>query len=361
VTTHEGTGLWGPVTAVPGPGLDREATHRFLVHALDLSPRRAAWLGEVMAAAGIERRYSCVNEFLEPPRAETAGPDHWEGVLGGLAGRMRRFRTAAADLSVQAASDALSRSGFCAQDVTHLVFVTCTGFENPGADVDLCDRLGLRNDVHRVQIGFMGCQASMQGMRVADAFCRSEPDAVALLVAVELGSLHFDPQRTDRESLIAACLFGDGAAASLISRRSAASVPDFRFLDFASLRIPDLADLLTWKVEDPAFRMGLARELPDALGAQVRRFVDALAPSAALGDLGWAVHPGGRAILDTVAAALNLPAMKLAPSRQVLADYGNLSSPTIQFVLSGLPPDWQEGLALAVGPGISLEGLRWRR
>lgn len=359
------TGLWGPATAVPGPGLSRQQTLAFLTKSLNLPPRRAVWLSGLMKGAGIERRYTCVEEFHTDPCLESATSClavHWESVLGGLEGRMARFRTASVALAETACRGALERSGFSSTEVTHLVFVTCTGFENPGPDTDLTDRLGLPHTVHRLQIGFMGCQAAIQGLRLADAVCRSEPEAVVLLVCVELGTLHFDPSRSDREHLVVASLFGDGAAAALISRRSSAVAPELQLHFFTSRRVPSGADLLYWRLGEPAFRMGLKKGLPGVVRAEVDRFArDLIPPATPRARMGWAIHPGGRAVLDVVQEALGLDDAQVAPSRRVLSEYGNMSSPTLLFVLAAMPEEARSGVALAFGPGLSLEGFQWSR
>lgn len=275
---------------------------------------------------------------------------------------MERFRTASVALAETASRGALERAGVPAAEVTHLVFVTCTGFENPGPDTDLADRLGLADTVHRLQVGFMGCQAAIQGLRLADAICRSDAEAVVLLVCVELGTLHFDPSRSDREHLVVSSLFADGAAATLITRRASAYVPDIQLHFFTSRRVPSGADLLSWRLGEPAFRMGLRKGLPDVVRAEVESFARDLLPPATPGArLGWAIHPGGRAVLDVVQDALGLDAAQVAPSRRVLSEFGNMSSPTLLFVLAAMPKDKRSGVALAFGPGLSLEGFQWSR
>ncbi|HCL28220.1 MAG TPA: type III polyketide synthase [Candidatus Latescibacteria bacterium] len=359
------SGLWGPVTAVPGPGMSKAQTLAFLTECLDLPPRRAAWLGAVMDVAGIERRYTCVEEFYQHvsgDAATTSAAAHWESVLGGLEGRMARYVKASAQLSEEAARAALQLAELPPEEVTHLVFVTCTGFENPGPDAELANRLRLPDTVHRLQVGFMGCQASIQGLRLADAICRSEPKAVVLLVCVELGTLHFDPSRTDREHLVISSLFGDGSGAALITRRSLAVAPDLRLLKFTSRRVPAGAELLSWRLGEPAFNMGLGRELPEVVRREVCDFVrDLVPPATPKARLGWAIHPGGRAVLDAVQESLELSDEQLAPSRHVLSAYGNMSSPTLLFVLAELPLEQRSGVALAFGPGLSLEGFGWSR
>jgi predicted naringenin-chalcone synthase len=208
----------------------------------------------------------------------------------------------------------------------------------------------------------MGCQAAIQGLRVSDAICRSEPEAVVLLVCAELCTLHFDLTSQDPESLVVASLFGDGAGAALLSRRFLAVRPLCCIVDFASERVPGSEALLTWRLGEPAFQMGLSRSLPDVVGRHIGSFAQRLRPRAAAASrTGWAAHPGGRAILDAVQAGLGLEGEALSASRRTLADHGNMSSATLLFVLDQVVPRHPAGVALALGPGLSLEGLRWVR
>jgi len=357
-------GVWGPVTAVPGVGLSREQTLSFLISSLGLSERRSQWLNSLMDQAGIDWRYTCVDEFCHTSEQQEIprGAEHWESVLGGLDGRMARYGRHSVALAETAGRQVLEQSGLAPGEVTHLVFVTCTGFENPGPDAELVDRLGLPATVHRLQVGFMGCQAAVQGLRLADSICRSEPEAVVLLICIELGTLHFNPARTDREHLVVSSIFGDGAAAALISRRELAVAPSY-FLDyFHSQRVSAGADFLSWKLGEPAFTMGLGRELPDLVRTVVGPFVRSLLPQATPGDrTGWVLHPGGRAVIDAVQETLCLSDEQVAPTRGVLAKYGNMSSPTLLFVMAAMPPCWRSGVALAFGPGLSIEGFQWSR
>lgn len=352
-----GVGLWGPGLAVPPHRLARADTVEVLSRILQLSQGRRAWLERLCAGSGIDQRFTCAREFCHGTRPWPSA-DPFEG----LRGRMERFRKLAVPLAAAAAGAALSRAGLPGSAVTHLIWVTCTGLENPGPDLDLAEQLGIDRDAHRLQIGFMGCQAAVHGLRVADAICRSEAEAVVLLVCAELCTLHFDPGRDDAEALVVASLFGDGAAAALLTRRYAAVEPQFRIREFASRRVPEAAGLLTWRLGEPAFRMGLGRQLPGVLAAHVADFSNRLrAPATPADQAGWAIHPGGRAVLDAVGAALRLTPRQMAPSRSVLARYGNMSSPSLLFALDAVPAEATSGVGLAFGPGLSLEGFGWVR
>ena len=261
----------------------------------------------------------------------------------------------------------MADAGVDARRVTQSVTVSCTGFAAPGVDCHLIDALGLPRSVGRTHVGFMGCHGALNGLRVASALCAADPTAAVLLTAVELCSLHHqytpDPA-ADPGQVIANGLFADGAASVLCT--GAAFRPDrpddrggaFAWRASGSHVLPDSAGAMTWRVGDAGFRMTLEPAVP----ALIR---ERLAGWAAewLGGLGlkpadvrtWAVHPGGPAILDAAIAALGLPKDALDPSRELLAEIGNLSSPTILFLLDRLRTAPRPCVALGFGPGLTIE------
>ncbi len=238
--------------------------------------------------------------------------------------------------------------------ITHLVVASCTGFMAPGLDQVIARRLGLTTDVERLSIGFMGCYAGVTALRSAAHIVRAEPRARVLVVAVELCTLHL--QQTDNiETLLAMRQFADGAAAAVVcgsGRGLALGAGLSRVLE-------DSAELITWAVGDTGFAMHLSGAVPGRLATALDD--PALATALAPPDVtAFAVHPGGRSILDAVERGLKLAPDSLAASRSVLAECGNMSSASVLFVLQRL---WSEqpasGVALAFGPGLALEGLRF--
>lgn len=236
---------------------------------------------------------------------------------------------------------------------THVVTVSCTGFFAPGPDYHVVRALGLPGSTPRFHLGFMGCYAAFQGLRMARAFCREDPDAVVLVLCVELCTLHLRFTE-DTDDLIAGALFADGAAGALVSARASTTG---RTLSLDSLR-SELTDEgeqdMAWTIGDEGFRMKLSTYVPAIIEANLERV---LGPVRA--DF-WAVHPGGRAILDRVEQARELDPVQIAASRRVLREYGNMSSATIFFVLKELldGEQVQNGdriLAMAFGPGLTVE------
>lgn len=285
-------------------------------------------------------------------------PSGGEKDLGPTTGqRMRYYADEARPLALRAARQALARSGLAAREITHLVTVSCTGFAAPGVDVVLIKELELSATVERTHVGFMGCHGAINGLRVARAYADSIPEARILLCAVELCSLHFHYQWNPKKN-IANALFADGAAA--LVGMPAGAEDAWRMTAAGSCLFPDSEYAMTWHVGDHGFDMMLSARIPELIGT-------ALGPWLArwLAEHGlaiesirsWAVHPGGPRILNAVEECLALPAPALAASRAILAECGNMSSPTVLFILDRLraldAP--RPCVALGFGPGLVAE------
>ena len=272
--------------------------------------------------------------------------------------RMKKYAAAAPELALEAI-DKL-RGQVDLDDVTHLVVASCTGFVAPGIDQIIARRLGLEG-VERTLVGFMGCYAAVSALRTAYHIVRSRPDARVLAVTVELCTLHL--QHTQNvEQLLAMLQFSAGAAAALVTSEPGG----FEMSHLFSAQLEESAELIQWKIVDTGFEMTLSGEVPN-------RILHALEDDKVRGTVfngwkpeevdTWAVHAGGRSILDAVEKGLELPQGALFASRDVLARYGNMSSSTLMFVLSQLldSPDVGRGVALAFGPGLAAEGFHFER
>ena len=276
------------------------------------------------------------------------------------------FIRLAPPLAAAAARDALAGASVAPADVTHVVTVSCTGMFAPGPDYRLVRDLGLSTGVERYHLGFVGCAAAMPALRLAARICAAEPAAVVLVVCVELCSLHFRAS-SDPDQIVSASVFADGAAAAVVSadhgRRGAAWLE----LDRFGTAITDEGEAdMAWTVGDEGFEMVLSAEVPRIIGREIRGAVDGFVGDERVDT--WAVHPGGRSVLDRVEAGLALSESALVASRAVLRDYGNMSSATILFILRDLLRDVsrevpREGgpasggriATLAFGPGLTLE------
>lgn len=273
--------------------------------------------------------------------------------------RMRKYEEQAGSLALAACKTAL-RDAICEPDcITHLVTISCTGFFAPGFDIELVKQLPLPARVARTQIGFMGCQGALNGLRVARAFLEADPSACVLLCALELCSLHHQ-YGWDADKIVANALFSDGAAAVIATSDQSARPHRYRLLASGSTVVQNSAEAMSWRIGNQGFEMSLSARVPDLICQYLRPWLESWLADhrLALCDIpSWAVHPGGPRILSAVAEALDLDRHALEASQQVLADHGNMSSPTILFILDRLCTAGAAGpcVSLAFGPGLSIE------
>lgn len=273
--------------------------------------------------------------------------------------RMARYAREAGPLAIAAARSALLEAGGTAAAVTHIVTCSCTGFANPGVDLEVIAALGLPATVARTHVGFMGCHGAFNALRVAHAFTAADPAAIVLVVCVELCSLHFQ-YGTRSDHVVANSIFADGAAAIVATGRSVETRSRGRLLGQRSQVLPESTDHMSWIIGDHGFEMTLSPRVPDAIAMHLQADIDGLLQTHGLdrGDVrSWAVHPGGPRILAAVADTLGLAEPALASSRGVLADHGNMSSATILFILERLAREGRPGpcIAMAFGPGLTAE------
>ncbi|WP_031548944.1 type III polyketide synthase [Parvularcula oceani] len=318
-----------------------------------ITDRRRVLLERMISRSGIERRFSPLVPAPDEEGMDAEGFYRF-GDFPSTGRRMRVYDREAAALAERAARGL----GEDLSGVTHLLVTSCTGFAAPGVDLQLIGRLGLNPGVERTLIGFMGCYAAINALRLARQIVKAEPAARVLCISVELCTLHLQ-ETDDLETVLSFSIFGDGCAAALIS----ADERGFRLDSFRTEVMADHRDLITWDIGDQGFDMVLSGEVPGALRTGLPAAARAIVPEGC-GEIDlWAVHPGGRSILDAVENALELPAGALSASRRVLRDYGNMSSPTVLFVLDAMqreaPAAGAPGLALAFGPGLTAEAMRF--
>jgi predicted naringenin-chalcone synthase len=307
--------------------------------------------------AGVTTRYAVASPVVEDVSGWSTGQ------------RMRRYATEAPPLGRSAVADALTAAGLAPDEVGLLAVASCTGYTTPGLDVTVAADLGMPDDTQRLSIGHMGCYAALPGLGTVADFvaCRNRP---AVLLCVELPSLHIQPASREMPQLVAHALFSDAAAAVVLRPDDHAKPPggpapgvvDLAVVDLVAHTDPATADQMTWQVTDQGFRMGLSPGVPDALAKHVADTIGKLLARHGLTPpdvSGWAVHPGGPRILDVVQAELGLPASALRASRATLRDHGNCSSATVLMVLAallrqgGVTPGGYV-VAMAFGPGLTL-------
>jgi predicted naringenin-chalcone synthase len=347
-------------TAVPSYQMDQTAFGACVAESLGARPPLRRWIRRLYELSGIETRYSCLPEAVSLSLDSAFAPGMPLADSPTTAERMAIYRREAVGLGVAAAQQALAAPGLTggADQLTHLIVVSCTGFFAPGLDLMIAERIGLSSTVQRTLVGFMGCAAAFNGLRLAAQIVAGQPDARVLVVCVELCTLHLQPG-DDRPTLTAASLFADGAAACLVGTPDVEG--DVLLLDrFHSEVQPDSHDAMAWQIGDHGFVMGLSSDVPRHVESLAPRAIATLCDGLPPPEF-WAIHPGGRAIVDRLAELLQLSSAQTAASYSVLRRYGNMSSPTILFVLRDLLDELRaagrpaSGVAAAFGPGLVTE------
>ncbi|MGH8192704.1 MAG: type III polyketide synthase [Rhodanobacteraceae bacterium] len=346
-------------TAVPVASFSQEIATGLAAERCCGNQRERGWLERIYRASGVRRRgsvllhhdddHASIEAFYR--RRETAddrGPT--------TAVRLARYMQEAGKLAARACHAAFADSAIEPMHITHLVTVSCTGLFSPGLDAELIQELGLPRDVGRLNLGFMGCHGALNGLRAASALAESRPDARVLLCCVELCSLHFcygwNPQQ-----VIANALFADGAAAAVLAPTNGAGL---HLQGTASLLTHDSSEAMTWRIGDHGFEMGLTQEVPRRIRASLKEWLEPWLAShgLAVGDVAhWAIHPGGPEIIHAAIDSLGVPVTAGNPSRTVLAEHGNMSSPTVLFILQRMRAHGAVGpiVALGFGPGLVFE------
>jgi predicted naringenin-chalcone synthase len=320
--------------------------------------RSSLLLKRMMDKSGIEHRYSCLAPH-ELSLKERVNSDAFykRGAFPDTAARMRRFEQHAPELA-QAAVERLALETD-RERITHLLITCCTGFSAPGVDIEVVERCKLATSVERTMIGFMGCYAAVNALKLARHIVRSEPHARVLIVNLELCTLHLK-ETANMEQMLSFLLFGDGCAACLVTADPVGVALD----SFRAVLVPDTRDLITWSIRDFGFDMMLSGQVPAAIHDALHTHTDEILEGAPVNSIDlWAVHPGGRTVLDAVERAFGLGPAALAASRDILRRYGNMSSATVMFVIEKLlrlDIRGQTGCAMSFGPGLIAETMLFR-
>jgi prepilin-type processing-associated H-X9-DG protein len=362
--------ILGQGTAVPAASANQAVALEIARKMCCKTPEQETWLPAVYGGSGIERRHLAFDQalvddllhgtthtrsiFLPKGTPEDRGPT--------TAQRMAHYAEQAGALALRASRQALERSGLSPGDITHLVTVSCTGFRAPGVDVELIKGLGLPATTQRTHLGFMGCHGALNGLRVARALTGSDPAARVLLSATELCVIHYH-YNWDPQKMIANALFADGSAALVGAAEATADA--WRVVASEACLFPDSEDAMTWSVGNHGFAMTLSKRVPGLIAAHLRPWMEKwlAGQGVALRDVAsWAIHPGGPRILEAAEEALGLPREATRVAREVFAAHGNMSSPTVLFIVDELcrrqAP--RPCVALAFGPGLAAEATLFR-
>jgi len=331
---------------------------------------------QIYERSGIDFRYSCVEDYGREPSSFDFFPPSWTLTPAPTtARRNQKYRESVVPLAERVGRDALVLAGIEPGEITHVVVASCTGFFAPGLDIELVKRLGLPASTQRTLIGFMGCYAAFNALRVAHSFCQIQPNARVLVVCAELCTLHFQVEDT-LESIVVNAIFSDGAAAAVLASRPFEEAEGkLAYSDGHTLLDDDSLGDMTWDIGDTGFLMGLSPRVPRVIAENLSGYLETLLGRNGLTPVDvdfWAIHPGGRAIVEQTQKVLGLSDEAVRDSLEVLRLHGNMSSPTILFVLKrfldrheALRTSGRDGLAtgvaMAFGPGLTLEGALIRR
>jgi predicted naringenin-chalcone synthase len=360
--TNSNIAILGIGTAVPPYLVDQADTARRLVDALRDKPDSARWGRRIFKQCGVESRYTCepnlLAEAAECRYLPSASPEH----APSTSERMGIYKRESVPLGLLAARQALADGDVEPAAITHLITVSCTGQFLPGMDAAIVQQLGLAPTITRIPLNFLGCAAGLKAIGLSRQIVSSDNAAHVLVVCVELCTLHIQPTG-DRESLFAASFFGDGASACVIGAAKMHDKPVFQLGQERSVLLPDCAGEMVWEVGNHGFDLYLSPHIPKLIGEYIPAEVEQLCGEEEL-EL-WAIHPGGKGIIDILQSKFGLTDEQTAHSLGVLREYGNVSSATILFVLHAMRmhlheigSDTVSGIALAFGPGLTAEMIK---
>lgn len=350
--------------ANPERKISQQDIARFMVKAHGVVDGEMVRLKALYRATGIKYRYSVLDDYAHTtdftfyPDTNNLEPFPSTGK------RMDIYKKKAITLSERSVRDCLSNLNINSDEITHLITVSCTGMYAPGLDIDLVHRLPLKRDVERTAVNYMGCYASFNALKLANAICNNSPDSKVLIVCTELCSIHFQKLKLE-DNLLANALFGDGSAAVMVEGKPNSKL-SLSIADFQCDILKEGEKEMAWKIDDFGFQMKLSTYVPEVIKNGIGQLTWKLLEKfdLTIKDIDFfAIHPGGKKILEEIEAELKIKKEKNKYAHHVLSNFGNMSSPTVLFVLKMIFDEVREKdsgsniLSFAFGPGLSLEGM----
>jgi predicted naringenin-chalcone synthase len=321
----------------------------------DVTKRKLRYL---YSQSGIRERYSVLADYSRPGYEwKFYSPSENLEPFPSLEQRMATYNKQAPLLSVDAVRDCLGHK-YHPDQVTHLITVSCTGMSAPGLDLQLSELLELDKTTWRTSVNFMGCYAAIHALKIADAICTADQKALVLVVCTELCTLHFQKEPSI-DNITSSMLFGDGSAAVLVSGKS--NNQGISIDGFYSEVVPKGKRDMAWELSSSGFLMTLSGYVPDLIEQDFEEIVNRalLRTKLSTADIShWCIHPGGKRILEVVGKSLRLNSVALTDSYKILADFGNLSSASILFVMKRMMQQRQKIdnlFVAAFGPGLTIE------
>ena len=346
--------------ANPPYQITQEEVHGIMVKAHQLDEEEAQKLKALYRASGIGSRYSVIKDYQQNGAFDFYPQNDELDPFPTTADRNKLFAKTALEISLEAIRNCLPGE-FDISEITHLITVSCTGLYAPGLDIDIVYELGLNKSVERTGINFMGCYAAFNALKVANSICSCDTSAKVLVVCTELCSIHFQKKKTE-DNLLANALFGDGSAAVLIEPRASTDVA-LEMKNFSCDLLPNGINDMAWNIGDFGFEMKLSAYVPDVNEEGINTLLGRLSDENFSHFEHYAVHPGGKKILSVVEDKMGIDKSQNITAHEVLREYGNMSSPTILFVLKKLMDklsvenDGDQIFSLAFGPGLTLESM----
>jgi prepilin-type processing-associated H-X9-DG protein len=353
-------------TANPPHRFNQSTIARFMEKTMHLNSYDSRKLHTIFKASGIDYRYTVLEDYGKEesfsfyPNTADSEP------FPSTSKRQLAFQEHALTLSLSAVKNLqASVPDYNLQTITHLIVVCCTGMYAPGLDIELVQKLNLSSSIQRTSITFMGCYAAFNALKVADAFCKADSTSKVLIVCTELCSLHFQKQPTD-DNFLANALFADGSAAILVEGEASRSTKRLKLEAFHSDLAPEGQHDMAWSIGDLGFEMKLSTYVPDIIKKGIRTLTNVLLQKISNNGVDiryFAIHPGGKKILEAIQQELGITEEQNYPAYNVLRNYGNMSSPTVIFVLNEIfktitaDDDGSRVLSFAFGPGLTLESM----
>lgn len=344
-------------TAVPAYRHQQSDILQFMQQAYQLDGAEARKLGFLYRQSEINTRYSVLEDFGLPKEAWNFLSSNTQSPSVG--NRMALFDQYAASLSIQAIHNAI-KDNIEPEQITHLITVSCTGISAPGLDLQIAEALELRSSVFRTSVNFMGCYAAIHALKIGKMICDTDRDAQVVIVCTELCTLHFQNEYS-ADNAASSLLFGDGSAAVLLSGNTH-KTGSLQLSSFYSEVAYRGKNEMSWQVSDKGFLMKLSTYVPHLIQEDIAHLVQQALNKSQLSPndiTHWCMHPGGKKILEVIQSALHLSPTDMSCSKKVLSNYGNMSSPTILFVLKEIIDNLNSEPAVvfgvAFGPGLTME------
>lgn len=352
-------------TAVPPHAYSQEDILTKMSSILAIPQDKELLVKRIYENSAISKRHSVTDDFVKPRTEWHFWGFNYPQTVPNMAQRNAVYKQQAPSLALEAAAQAIKNWGGSPKEITHIISVSCTGVMAPGIEYLLMQSLHIPSTANRLGINFMGCFGAFKGLSVAKAFAQENPRHRVLVVCTELCSLHLQA-KLDSDNLTANSLFADGAAAAVVGADpTATEIPLWEMVRTHSLGMENSLDKMSWEASENGFVMRLSHTVPVLIGRHIAPFVEQLcAQNTVSSACDWAIHPGGKSIIQAIERALQLKEEQTRVSWEILANYGNMSSATFLFILHQMAQQEKQmpwTIGLAFGPGLSIEGLLLRK